>query len=80
MIVMPIALPVAWIAAVIVVFASAALFAWSLCRAAARGDICPSPDVGDVYCPHCDGIDVSDWGDDGWWSCHGCQVMFEVKS
>lgn len=57
-------------------------FVWfltlSLCRAAALADEALA-DFADVYCPLCDGTDLDDWGEPGWWSCRPCQHLFEMK-
>ena len=52
---------------------------WSLCRAAALGDLMLDADDADAYCPYCDGTDLDDWGEPGWWSCRPCQMLFEIK-
>ena len=59
------------------VLLAAAGFAVACARAFAAGDFDPCDDD-DVYCPHCGSEDIYDWGEPGWWSCHGCQMMFST--
>ena len=64
---------------VAVFFVPPIVLAWSLCRIAAEADSwCPADDD-DVYCIYCDGTDLDDWGEPGWWSCRPCQMLFEIK-
>lgn len=69
-------IPLLIVAAVIV--APPLVLGWSLCRAAARGDYDPA-DIDDVFCPTCDGTDLDDWGEPGWWACRDCKMLFNFK-
>ena len=64
----------------LIVVTAACIVGGGLAVSCARGymDLDPA-DLDDVYCPHCDGTDLDDWGEPGWWSCRPCQMLFEIK-